>query len=274
MLTDYHVHLRHDGEGSDFATHMTAENAADYREAASRAGIAELGVSEHIYRFEQALTIWDHPLWQRWAVDDLTEYVGFVGSTDLRLGIEADYVAGREEQIAAVLAQHEWDYVLGSVHFLKQAALDMEEYDIWRQSLSPDEIWREYFLTLADAARSGLYDIMSHPDLVKIWGADRPQPTGDLRRFYEPAVAAFAEAGVTVEISTAGLRKPVGEIYPAPAFIDMCLDAGLQFALSSDAHEAAHIGYGYDRAAELLAAHGITELAVFEGRRRRMEPVG
>mgnify|MGYP003499385731 CR=1 FL=1 len=274
MLSDYHVHLRHDGEGSHFSDFMTAENAQSYRAAATDAGITELGVSEHIYRFRQSLAVWDHPLWKEWAIDDLDEYVSFVRSTDLRLGIEADYVAGRDEQIAEVLAGQQWDYVLGSVHFLKQAALDMETYSIWKAGLSPDEIWREYFLTLADAASTGLYDIMSHPDLVKIWGADKPLPQGDLRSYYEPAVAAFAEAGVTVEMSTAGLRKPVGEIYPAPAFIDMCLDAGLKFALSSDAHEAAHVGFGYDKAVELLGEHGITELAVFEGRQRRMEPIG
>ncbi len=274
MLTDYHVHLRPDGDGSEFEKYMTAENADRYRAAAEEAGVAELGASEHIYRFKQALAVWDHPLWETWALDDLDEYADFVRSTDLKLGIEADYVAGREEQIAELLATQEWDYVLGSVHFLKQAALDMEQYDIWKESLSPDEIWKQYFLTLADAARTGLYDIMSHPDLVKIWGANRPAPSGDLRFYYEPAVEAFAEAGVTVEMSTAGLRKPIGEIYPAPAFIDMCLDAGLKFALSSDAHEPMYVGHGYEQATELLAAHGITEIATFSNRERTMEPVG
>jgi histidinol-phosphatase (PHP family) len=274
MLSDYHVHLRHDGEGSDFARYMTTENVARYREAADAAGISELGVSEHVYRFRQALEIWDHPLWQTWAVDDIDEYVAFVRGTDLKLGIETDFVPGREQQIGELLEGRDWDYVLGSVHFLEQAALDMEEYDIWRSEASPDEIWREYFNTLAAAAASGLYDIMSHPDLVKIWGSHRPHPEGDLRRFYEPAVAAFAEAGVTVEISTAGLRKPVGEIYPAPGFIELCKDAGLKFALSSDAHEPEQIGFRYDDARRLLSEHGIDELAVFSHRERTMEPVG
>lgn len=274
MLSDYHVHLRPDGEGSDFSRYMTAENAARYRTAAEQAGISELGVSEHVYRFRQALEVWDHPHWKEWAVDDLDEYVDFVRTTDLKLGIEADFVAGREEQIGQLLGARHWDYVLGSVHFLERAALDMEQYDIWRERSDPSVIWREYFETLASAARSGLYDIMSHPDLVKIWGGNRPLPEGDLRFFYEPAVEAFAEADLTVEISTAGLRKPVGEIYPAPAFIEMCIDAGLPFALSSDAHEPAHVGHGYDQAVALLAELGINELAVFNGRRRTMEPIG
>ena len=275
MLTDYHVHLRPDAEDATFAKFMTTENAERYRVAAEEAGVAELGVSEHIYRFTDALRIWDHPYWQQNAVDDLGAYCAFVrDETDLKLGIEADYVVGREEQVESVLSEHKWDYVIGSVHFLAQAALDHETYDIWRERSSAEDIWTEYFKTLADAARTGLYDVMAHPDLVKYWGKERPAPERDYRFFYEPAVEAFAEAGVAVEISTAGLRKPVGEIYPAPAFIDMCVDAGLDFALSSDAHEPMYIGHGYEQATELLAEHGVTELCVFDGRERRLEPIG
>lgn len=275
MLTDYHVHLRPDDLDATFEKYMTPENADRYRAAAEEAGVVELGVSEHIYRFADALRIWDHPYWKANAHDDLGRYVEYVREeTNLKLGIEADYIIGREDLVASVLDEHQWDYVVGSVHFLDQAALDMDTYDIWKERQSTDDIWREYFNTLANAARTGLYDIMAHPDLVKYWGKDRPAPERDLKFFYEPAVEAFAEAGVTVEISTAGLRKPVGEIYPAPDFIDMCVDAGLKFALSSDAHEPLYIGHGYEQATALLAAHGVTELAVFKNRERTLEPIG
>lgn len=275
MLTDYHVHLRPDDRDASFDAFMTSENCDRYRAAASEAGIAELGVSEHIHRFSDALRIWDHPYWQENAVDDLGAYVEFIGSQpDIKLGIEMDYVPGREDRIASILDEHQWDYVVGSVHFLAQAALDWERYDVWKESKSADDIWREYFLTLADAARSGLYDIIAHPDLVKYWGDQRPSPEIDRRFFYEPAVEAFAEADVAVEVSTAGTRKPVGEIYPAPQFLEMCVDAGLSFALSSDAHEPMYIGHGYAQATETMEAHGITDLCVFDSRQRRLEPIG
>lgn len=275
MLTDYHLHLRPDDLDSGFEQFMTPANVDRYRAVAEECGIVELGVSEHIHRFTDALRIWDHPFWQINAHDDLARYCDFVrNETNLKLGIEMDYVSGREDRIAAVLDEHEWDYIVGSVHFLKQAALDWEAYDIWREQSSPEKVWKEYFETLAQSARTGLYDIMAHPDLVKYWGDQRPVPEGDLRFFYEPAVEAFAEAGVAVEISTAGLRKPVGEIYPAPAFVEMCVDAGLPFALSSDAHEPVNVGYGYERAVELLQSFGVNEICVFEGRRRTLEPIG
>ena len=79
---------------------------------------------------------------------------------------------------------------------------------------------------------------------------------------------------MAVEVSTAGLRKPVGEIYPSRAFLEMAIDAGLPFALSSDAHVPDQLGYGYDEALALLEDLGVREICVFEGRQRRMEPLG
>ncbi len=295
MLTDYHVHLRPDDVNARARDRFVPANAERYRAAASERGISELGVSEHVYRFEQALAVWQHPLWRKFAIDDIDAYCEFVRDrTDLRLGIEADYVPGAEDRMANLLAARDFDYVIGSVHFLREEAIDMDDYSVWGSSSSsastagahragsahartPEQIWTRYFQTLAQAARSGLFDILAHPDLVKVWGRnrpDRPMPEGDLRRYYEPAVEAIAESNVAIEVSTAGLRKPVGEIYPARELLDMCLQAGAPIALSSDAHRPEDIGADYDRALELLSDAGCTSLCVFEHRTRRLEPIG
>jgi histidinol-phosphatase (PHP family) len=84
----------------------------------------------------------------------------------------------------------------------------------------------------------------------------------------------IADSGIAVEVSTAGLRKPVGEIYPAPAFLEMCLQAGASVALSSDAHRPEDVGADYEQALALLERVGVGSLCVFEGRRRRLEPIG
>jgi histidinol-phosphatase (PHP family) len=276
MLTDYHVHLRPDDDGTPAARYFTPANAERYREVASERGIEELGVAEHVHRFTAALDVWQHPWWRRWATEDLDAYVGFVREeTDLKLGIEADFVAGREDRMANLLDAHEWDYVVGSVHFLGDFAVDTDdETDVWRHEHSPERVWRRYFETLAASARSGLYDIIAHPDLVKIWGNARPRPDTDPRRYYEPAVEAMLDAGVAMEVSTAGLRKPVGEIYPARPMIELAVEAGVPIALSSDAHLPDQLGLRYDEAVELLRDCGVTELAVFERRERRLEPLG
>jgi histidinol-phosphatase (PHP family) len=275
MLSDYHLHLRPDGHDARPDQYFTAGNVERYRAAADSRGIAELGVSEHVYRFEQVLDVWRHPFWVSYARDDLDAYCAFVREqTDLRLGIEADFVPGAEDRMASLLQARDFDYVIGSVHFIRDGAVDMDDYSVWDSGRSVEQIWRRYFQTIAEAARSGLFDVLAHPDLVKVWGAQRPRPEGDLRRFYELAIDGIAESGIAVELSTAGLRKHVHELYPAPAFLEMCVEAGTPVALSSDAHAPEDVGADYDQALELLDSLGVGELCVFERRERRLEAIG
>ncbi len=274
MLTDYHLHLRPDDLDASPAEYFTPANVERYLDAADAAGIEELGVSEHVYRFSAALEVWDHPFWKEQAVDDLGAYCDFVSASPLRLGIEMDYVPGREDRIANLLENHDFDYVVGSIHFVGDRAVDDDAYDIWDGANDPDHVWARYFETLAQLIRSGLYDIVAHPDLVKMWGHGRPQPERDPRFHYEPAIEAIAESRIAVEVSTAGLRRPVAELYPADGFAEMCVDAGAAFSLSSDAHVPEDVGRDYDRALEAMSDWGIEEIAVFDRRERRMESLG
>jgi histidinol-phosphatase (PHP family) len=275
VLTDYHVHLRPDEDGTSAEEFFTAANAERYRETAAERGIAELGVSEHVYRFRQALDVADQAYWRPWAVDDLDAYCSFVREeTDLRLGIEADFIPGREDRMASLLEAREWDYVVGSIHLLDEGAVDDADYDVWARNQDPDAVWRRYFSLLGEAARSGMYDVLAHPDLVAHWGDERPRPEREPQFFWELAMDGIAESRIAIEVSTAGLRKPLGRIYPDPGFLGWCLEAGCPVALSSDAHRPDDLGHGYDQALELLAGLGVTELAVFEGRERRLEAIG
>jgi histidinol-phosphatase (PHP family) len=277
-LTDYHVHLRPDDPGTDASTYFTERNLVRYVERASAAGITELGFSEHVYRFREALEIWRHPFWEEQAVDSLDGYVDFLlamrdAGYPVKIGIELDYVPGREEQLAALVDRRPFDYVIGSVHFIAGRAVDHEGYDAWRHS-APDEVWTEYFETVGDAGATGLFDILAHLDLVKVWGAGRPAPSKPPRSYYQLAIDRIRAADVAVEISTAGLRKPVGEMYPSLELLHMCMDAGKPLALSSDAHVPEDVGYAYDRVVDVMRIEGIERLSVFEGRARREEPLG
>ncbi len=119
-----------------------------------------------------------------------------------------------------------------------------------------------------------MYDILAHPDLVAFWGDERPAPERDPRFYWELAMEGIAESRIAIEVSTAGLRKPLGRIYPDPGLLRWCLEAGCPVALSSDAHLPDQLGFRYEDALELLSDLGVTELAVFESRERRLEPIG
>ena len=135
-----------------------------------------------------------------------------------------------------------------------------------------DEVWRRYFAELAALARSGLADVLAHPDLVKIFGR-RPAPEV-VAACHEQAAAAAASGGVAVEVSTAGLRKPVGELYPDAAFLARCRDLGVGATLASDAHVAGDVGRDFDAGLELLDSAGYGTITVFAGRAARQEPLG
>jgi histidinol-phosphatase (PHP family) len=278
VLTDYHTHLRPDSPEATPDAFFTEANVLRYLEAAGERGIGELGFSEHVYRFRQALDIWRHPFWDQYAVDDLDAYCDFVAGMKaaghpVKLGIELDYIPGREDRIARLVEGHPWDYVIGSIHFIADRAVDHEGYDAWRRS-EPDQVWSDYFRTLGAAAASGLFDILAHPDLVKVWGAERPPPSRDPRAFYELAIDDIARSDVAIEVSTAGLRKPVREMYPSRELLEMCIAAARPVALSSDAHEPEHVGHDYESALAFLRESGVERVSVFSARVRSEEPLG
>ena len=260
VLTDYHVHLRPDERRAHRAgAYFTAGNAERYREAAEEHGIAELGVAEHIHRFAQSLEVWQHPCWRQCARDDLDAYCGFVREeTDLRLGIEADFVPGREDRIANLLEARDWDYVVGSVHFLRDdAARHATTARSGAAATRPRRSGGATSRRSAEAARSGLYDIIAHPDLVKVWGRERAAA----RRRPAPLLRAGRRGvrrggrrrrGLDRRAAQAGRRALPGAAAPR----DGASTPGCPIALSSDAHVPDQVGYRYEDALALLEELG------------------
>ena len=152
--------------------------------------------------------------------------------------------------------------------------MDHEGWDVWEGSGDADEVWRRYFEALAECARSGLFDILAHPDLVKVWGGARPLPERDPRHFYEPAVEAIAESGIAVEVSTAGLRKPVGEMYPAPASPRCASRPGRPSRSPPTPTSPSRSASAMTGASSSSASSGWGRSASSSGGERRLEPLG
>lgn len=268
MIVDYHMHLRNGNEEIALDT-WTVD---PFVQAARAAGVDEIGFSEHGYYFKQLRSLWTVSYMTERCVYDIEAYVAAVVAArrrglPVKLGLEVDYVPGREEELCSLLAPYPWDFLLGSVHFIGELGVDGEEPRLL-DAVGVEEAWRLYFETLAAAARSGLFDSLSHPDLVKIFGARAAAFD------YGPAVDAIAESRVAVEVSTAGLRKPVRELYPHPAFLAECRARDVPVTLASDAHSPDVVGRDFDRALELLRAAGYETVTVFEQRHGRQEPLG
>ena len=267
MIVDYHMHLRN--ERFELAHDTWA--VEPFVETARELGIDEIGFTEHIYYFKPTRSLWTAPYQRDRCVYDFEPYVQAVVEArgrglPVKLGLEVDYVPGREAETLKMLAPYPWDYLLGSVHFIDGLGVDGEPRLL--DAVGVDEAWRKYFETLISAARSGLFDSLSHPDLVKIFGVR----VGEFD--YEPVADAIADSGVAVEVSTAGLHKPVGELYPHPEFLAACRARGVPVTLASDAHEPAAVGRDFDRARELLRSIGYDTITVFEQRKARQEPLG
>ncbi len=266
MIVDYHMHLRNERE--EIA--HDASSVEPFVEAAHAAGVDEIGFTEHAYYFTQLRTLWSVPYQVERCVYDLDAYVEAVSQAadrglPVKLGLELDYVPGREDETRALLAPYPWDYLLGSVHYVDGLGIDSAPR--LADEVGIEEMWRRYFELLARAACSGLFDSLSHPDLAKVFG-DRVEFD------YADIADAIAESGVAVEVSTAGLRKPVGELYPHPDLLAACRERGVPVTTGSDAHVPSLVGRDFDRSRELLRSAGYETVTVFDRRRARQEPLG
>jgi histidinol-phosphatase (PHP family) len=265
VIADYHLHLRDEHE--EIAHDMSSVER--FVVTARAAGVDEIGFAEHVYYFRQTRPLWSVPYHVERCNQDLDRYVEAVTRAKgrglpVKLGLEVDYVPGREAETRALLAPYPWDYLLGSIHFIGDDAVDSEPRLV--DAVGVEEAWRRYFELLTRAAESDLFDSPAHPDLVKVFG-DR------LAGFdYAPVADAIARSGAAIEVSTSGLRKPVGELYPDRRLLVECRNRDVPVTLASDAHVPALVGRDFDRARELLRSAGYETITVFEQRVSRQVP--
>jgi histidinol-phosphatase (PHP family) len=269
-VIDLHVHTWR-------CRHATGD-VADYVDAAVRTGVKIIAFTEHLPLAPAICAAVPGAESYAMPADELNAYVAEVQSAaagaakrgvEVLLGAEADLVPVGLEHARALLGRYPFDVVLGSIHMIDDWAFDdpdrTDGYGRWKI----DDLWERYFADLAEAARSGLADVIAHVDLIKKF---RHVPPGPLEPLYAEAARAIAGAGVAVEVNTAGLRKPCAELYPAPALLAALNRAGVPVTVGSDAHSPSEVGAGREQAIEALRAAGYRSVLVF--RQRIAEEVG
>lgn len=240
----------------------------DYARVAQERGLAGIGFSDHS-PMPELFDDWrmlreELPLYLERVAEARAAYPDLI----IRQGLEVDYIAGHEGWIAELAEMAEWDYLIGSVHYIAPGwEVDNPKFIHRFEDRPVAEIWEMYWAEYVKCIRSGLFDFVAHPDLPKKFGH---RPEGDLRRFYEPTIAALAETGMPFEINTAGLRKPVGECYPSADFLALAREAGVSLLINSDAHTPDEVGAGFPEALAMARAAGYTELLRFTKRQREV----
>lgn len=288
-MIDYHLHLWPHSESS---VYYRLDQIAEYVDQAAERGVTELALTEHAHRFREVMNRVGN-FWERhghepttpaminyfdWhARNSIEEYVTLAQRAKdeglpVKIGLEVDYFRDQMDVVSDLLAQYPFDVLIGSVHWLGTWQFDDLDNPLHQAEWTNrglDSCWRDYARAFEELAATNAVDVMAHPDLIKVAGrvVEDPSPWWDVM-----ANAALS-ANVSIECSSAGWFKPVGEQYPAEGLLERLVRGGATFTMASDAHQSERVGARASDLASMLERHGVTELATYEARQRVMKPM-
>ncbi len=259
LPADYHMH-------TPLCRHAKGE-PVEFAARAIELGLPEIGFSDH-----SPVENDDQDDW-RMLAEELVEYVSKVRharkahpTLPIKLGLEVDYIPGHEHWIEEIAQRHNWDYLIGSVHYISgKWDFDNPNRRIEWDNREVDEVWVDYFKRATSAAASGMFQIIGHPDLPKKFGH---YPTRDCTDLHCDLLAACEATGTCIELNTAGLRKDCAEIYPALNFLKLAKSANVQITFGSDAHATREVGMNLDDAVTLAREAGYIETCRFNDREK------
>jgi histidinol-phosphatase (PHP family) len=252
---DYHMH-------TPLCGHAIG-SPQEYAKQAIKIGLKEIGFSDHApmaHKPMPGITM---------ALEDLPEYNAMIDDVrkryasqiSIKIGLESDFLPGYENETKSIIDSYPYDYIIGSVHFIDDWAFDDPASREYWKKYDVNEVYLKYYALLRQSAKTGLFQIIGHCDLPKKFGA---RPTIDLTGEIKATARVFKQTGVAVEINTAGLRKPVAEMYPAPDCLKIYQEAGVPLIFGSDAHAPQEVGKDFEKAVELAQSVGYSEYLIFK----------
>lgn len=260
IYADYHMH-------TPLCGHAIG-SPEEYVKTAIQVGLKEMGFSDHapmVHQRMPGITMDFHelPTYQQ-MIEDVKGR--FSSQINIKVALEADFLPGYEAKTKEIISSYPYDYIIGSVHFIDNWAFDdpdpkVKEY--WK-IYNVNDVYRKYYALLRQSAKTGFFQIIGHPDLPKKFGA---RPTEDLTEEIKATAKVFKETGVAIEINTAGLRKPIGEMYPAFNCLKIYCEMGVPLTFGSDSHDPKDVGRDFDKAIDLAKSVGYTEHLVFKQRK-------
>ncbi|MEI6726556.1 MAG: histidinol-phosphatase [Actinomycetes bacterium] len=246
---DYHVHTTY-SDGSGSVEECVARAAA--------LGLPEIGIADHLSGVEH--TEWDAASMPFERLEDYVEEVHAVAARHdditVLLGVEADYVTEHEAELAELLSAYPFDYVVGGVHVLDGFDFDdpAKRHDArWSDH---DALFRANYRAVRRAAEFGRFAFIAHLDYVGLWG-HKPGPGVDIE--IDAALDAMAASGAAIELNTDRISDPAGVMYPSVDILRRARARRIPLVISSDAHDAEHVGRLWDEGMEQAQEAGYRE---------------
>jgi len=262
MLVDYHIHTR-------LCKHANGV-PEDYVEQAIKKGLIEIGFADHNPMPE------DYDPENRMKINQLSEYIDMINrlknkysNISVKLGIEVDYFPKYVDYVKKIIDENEFDYVLGSVHFLGSWGIDNEEYIDEFERRDINEVYKEYFNTVKEAAESKIFDVIAHFDVIKKFGY---KPENGYVDVAMGALESIKKNDICLEVNTSGLRKEAKEIYPNDEILYKAYELDIPIVLGSDSHDPSEVGWHFDETVKKLKDIGFKGIYRFSGRKKYFSP--
>ena len=240
----------------------------EYIQRAIELGIDEYGFSDHApmnFDPKYRMSLEQKKLYENWINEAKEKYKNQI---KILLAYEVDYIDG---YLLDEVMKSDVDYLIGSVHFLKNKnelwGFDNPEFIGVYESKDIDTIWEEYFGTIKSMAKTGLFDIVGHLDLIKVF---KFLPKKDIRLIAKDALLEIKKSNMVLEINPAGLRKPINETYPSKQLLELAFELQIDITFGSDAHSVEQVGFMYDKALLLAKEVGYEKCISFENRDKKI----
>ncbi len=253
----------------DLHNHTTRCNHAEgsmesYIQRAIELGIETYGFSEHApMKFDSHYRLSFEEM-DDYETDVLALKTSYQDQINILLGYEVDFLKGYLDRR---VLNRSVDYLIGSVHFINKWGFDNPEFIGEYENQDIDYIWQEYFNAIEAMAKMEYFDIVGHLDLIKVF---KFMPKKDIRLIANNALKAIKKSNMVIELNAAGLRKPIGEIYPSSSLLEVAYELDIPITFSSDAHAVEQIGFKYEAITALAKNIGYTKAVTFEQREAKM----
>lgn len=249
LFSDYHTHPQ-----GHRVQPYTQELLQPWIDSARARGLSDIAFTDHD-RYHEGVDF-----------DEIEKLRSANPDIKIRVGIELDNDPETSAMGRKWVEKH-WDkldFVLGSIHYLERDDQMFDSVPVGAEQFTGreiDEVYADYFRRIREIAATGLVDCLAHLDLIKIHGH---RPKAGIESLIGETLDFIAARALAIELSTAGWRKPVSELYPSDEVIRLAMDKGIPFTTASDAHSHVQLGVNYDRLAEKMMELGIHKVCVFE----------